>query len=136
MQRKNKFIPGGVEKTDPAGHRGPMAALFWASPYRTGYWSCFSTLSSCPGRMFDELYEELIKYPKVWESADDHAQPTTTADLNLDGRDIEAQRIDRALKKARYSKTEAAKILGISRTTLWRKLKRQLGPDRDKELFI
>lgn len=43
--------------------------------------------------------------------------------LKLADPDFEAENIRKALIEARYSKTKAAKILGISRTTLWRKLK-------------
>ena len=35
----------------------------------------------------------------------------------------EAERINAALQKAKYNRTMAAELLGIGRTTLWRKMK-------------
>jgi PAS domain S-box-containing protein len=43
--------------------------------------------------------------------------------LRLIDPDNEAELVHQALLEARFSKTRAAKLLGISRTTLWRKLK-------------
>jgi len=41
--------------------------------------------------------------------------------MSLD--DVERQHIIRIMEKTNHNQTEAAKILGISRSTLWRKLK-------------
>lgn len=38
------------------------------------------------------------------------------------GEALDAARIRDALQRARYSRTQAARLLGISRTTLWRKM--------------
>jgi PAS domain S-box-containing protein len=48
--------------------------------------------------------------------------PVRAADSPTDA-DPEARRIRDALERAHYRRDEAAKLLGISRTTLWRKLK-------------
>ena len=53
-----------------------------------------------------------------------------TANLLLADPETEAESIRRALREAEYSKTRAAKLLGVSRTTLWRKLQK-LQQDKD-----
>ena len=39
------------------------------------------------------------------------------------GADPEALRLHEALERAHYRRDEAARLLGMSRTTLWRKMK-------------
>jgi PAS domain S-box len=44
-------------------------------------------------------------------------------DFSLDRKEIEKDLILRALKESNYNKTKAASLLGMNRTTLWKKLK-------------
>ena len=72
----------------------------------------------------DEIYEELIQYPCT-------ANPMQTVSdakslqqqMKTTKQDQESVIIQKALEKAQFCKTKAAKELGFSRTTLWRKLK-------------
>lgn len=53
-------------------------------------------------------------------------RPLTAGEVDprcLDEATREAQRIGQALAETRYNRTEAARVLGISRTTLWRKMR-------------
>jgi len=78
----------------------------------------------CSTDMLEDLYKELKQYPLPSQSP---APPKKTTSLKAQ---IKARQLERegqiilgALKSARFSKTKAAKSLGISRTTLWRKIK-------------
>jgi len=72
----------------------------------------------------DEMYEELIQYPSTVTAMQ---APSETGSLRQQMRaakqDQESLIIQRILEKAKFCKTKAARELGISRTTLWRKLK-------------
>ena len=81
------------------------------------------------GDVFDELYEELQEYytgdgQEVTDSEpeDVHKQLTKTRNSS------EADSILLALKETRFNKNKAAKMLGMSRVTLWRRMK-NLGLD-------
>lgn len=80
---------------------------------------CSGTFSQ---HIFKELYADLIDFSKLKEEqncSDDSLK--TGLQKNLVSHETEA--ILRALKESCYSKTNAAEKLGISRTTLWRKMK-------------
>ncbi len=72
----------------------------------------------------DEIYEELIQYPPA-------ASPVeTVSDANSLKQQMKTTKLDqesviiqKVLERAKFCKTKASKELGISRTTLWRKLK-------------
>jgi len=75
--------------------------------------------------VFDELFDELFEYqagpaqlkPKTAHSDSPVSRPETN------GR-TDQETIQQALKATGYHKTKAAEILGISRTTLWKKMKK------------
>ncbi len=72
----------------------------------------------------DTLFKELRAIVEPEEKAvQDQFQGTPPASLKLADPESEAQAIRNALHKAQFSKTKAAELLGVSRTTLWRKLK-------------
>lgn len=76
-------------------------------------------------RSLNVLFEELITIvdgtvPKEYQQQNMVSEPVP---LRLMDKTEEAKIIRNAMTEAKYSRTEAAKILGISRTTLWRKLK-------------
>ena len=60
---------------------------------------------------------------EIRESVSKPTSPSTPVPLNPLGQ-AERQRIEDALSKANGQKTEAAKLLGISRVTLWKKINR------------
>jgi transcriptional regulator with PAS, ATPase and Fis domain len=72
----------------------------------------------------DEIYEELIQYPPTANSI--QTVPNTgplKQQMKITKQDQESVTLQKLLESVKYSKTKAAKELGISRTTLWRKLK-------------
>lgn len=79
----------------------------------------------CSTDRLKALYQELIEYPPLKMEIADAAG--TSVPLREQVKKIvlsdEKNIIKQALKKARYHKSTAAEQLGISRTTLWRKMK-------------
>lgn len=103
-----------------------LTTLQWPGNVRQLYNFIEKLVILCNGRfaqpVFEELYAELIEYSKLREeqtSPDDVRQ----AGLQESLVSHEAEAILRALKECRYSKRKAAEKLGVSRTTLWRKMK-------------
>ncbi len=88
------------------------------------------------GASFDDLYAELLRGVPGLEAAPATPPPIATATLPALPPQPEPEpplhspreraRIQAALVQARYRKTEAARLLGMGRTTLWRKM-RELG---------
>jgi transcriptional regulator with PAS, ATPase and Fis domain len=74
--------------------------------------------------VFDELYLELINYsPKRLDNHDDLKFSYQKNRLTEKDRKKEYETIKNALEASGFNKTKAAKLLGISRTTLWTRLK-------------
>jgi len=74
--------------------------------------------------VFDELYIELMEYrPKEFIPNISSASTSLKAQLRTNNDQNEYETIKKALEASCYCKTKAAKLLGISRTTLWKKLK-------------
>jgi transcriptional regulator, propionate catabolism operon regulatory protein len=72
----------------------------------------------------DSLFDDLSYIVDKEEINSQKERPAqVTENLKLSNPESEIETIHRALQKAQFSKTKAAEILGISRTTLWRKLK-------------
>ena len=74
-------------------------------------------------KIFNELYAELYTFTTAKKETINDPPENTYASLQDGHMTYEAEMIRSALNDARYSKTRAAKILGISRATLWRKMK-------------
>lgn len=76
----------------------------------------------------DSLYNELSHITDRLEikqaKADPEFQQPQESSLKLSNPALENNHILSALQRAEYSKSKAAELLGISRTTLWRKLKK------------
>lgn len=71
----------------------------------------------------DSMFEDLCQIAEVREGENKDPGPASQDEsFRLIDPASEAEIIRKALQKAEFSKTKAAKILGISRTTLWRKL--------------
>ncbi len=73
--------------------------------------------------IFEELHANLLNYSLIRQS--EAATDRVTANQYIHGSpgDDEARAIRKALEESQFSKTLAAKRLGVSRTTLWRKLR-------------
>ena len=86
--------------------------------------------------VFEELYFELFEYRsnKTYRRGERGLQPTleTQPLLSITG-DSEYAKIRSALETSGYSRSKAAKLLGISRTTLWKKMKKIEQNRRDDE---
>jgi len=84
-------------------------------------------------KIFDELYSELLEYQGNTKSdLIQYNNQTLSTDTN---NEFKQQRqthekimIKKVMQEANFNRNEAAKVLGISRTTLWRKM-RELGID-------
>jgi transcriptional regulator, propionate catabolism operon regulatory protein len=75
--------------------------------------------------LFDELYSELIEYlPNCIDRKKASPGPTEQNETNSFRQDGDvAHVIRKAIETSNYSKSAAARKLGISRTTLWKRLK-------------
>lgn len=79
----------------------------------------------CSQDTLEVLYRELIQYgsPIVSKEADPHPQEFLKSRMKHYAIDSERAIILEALENCRFQKSKAAERLGISRTTLWRKIK-------------
>jgi transcriptional regulator with PAS, ATPase and Fis domain len=90
--------------------------------------------------VFHSLYTEMTSTPPPPSNHLQKNSKTASFDKNFAYSDYEKENqriiINQALEKAKYSRTKAAKLLGISRTTLWRKIKEldALSPEASKKL--
>ncbi len=75
-------------------------------------------------KVFDELFMELAEYrPKELMPETDAATFSLRDRVRTDHNRYEYETIKKALEASGFCKAKAAKLLGISRTTLWKKLK-------------
>jgi propionate catabolism operon transcriptional regulator len=76
--------------------------------------------------VFEQLYTDLLGYSLV-RDRETHLERTSVDDyLRHKARDDEARSIRKILEESGFRRTTAAKKLGVSRTTLWRKM-REMG---------
>ncbi|BBO72657.1 sigma-54-dependent Fis family transcriptional regulator [Desulfosarcina widdelii] len=75
--------------------------------------------------MLNVLYRELIQKTILTQSSLAKPKPSFELKNRIKETTLKSEKaiIIKALSQARYSKSKAAKLLGISRTTLWRKIK-------------
>ena len=73
--------------------------------------------------VFEKLYMEVYEYSKPFSNGGESifSQPEITSSYNLKDKDHDILTI---LKECKYSKKATAERLGISRVTLWRKMKK------------
>jgi propionate catabolism operon transcriptional regulator len=79
----------------------------------------------CSQDTLELLYRELLQYDHRAVSQEPDTQPPVTLKSRMQHQTLESERaiILEALEKCRFHKNRAAGRLGISRTTLWRKIK-------------
>ncbi len=74
--------------------------------------------------IFDELYAELVRYsPAERRRSEEAAEPITKTVVVTMKKTVEAEIIRKALEQSRFSRGKTAELLGVSRTTLWKKMK-------------
>ena len=75
--------------------------------------------------VFDELFEELFEYQAgSFQSKDKATQSDSLVSRPKKTDQTEQETIQQTLESTGYHKTKAAEKLGISRTTLWKKMKK------------
>jgi transcriptional regulator with PAS, ATPase and Fis domain len=75
--------------------------------------------------ILDALFEELSRIAETDEQRPDESTLSQPLDsqVQISRHTTDAEKITAALEKARFNRTRAAAMLGIGRTTLWRKMK-------------
>ncbi len=113
----------------PQSYVDKLMDYSWPGNVRQLKHFCEQLLLNCSFRYgtdgFDALLDELTRIEETEERPRKESamnQPFA-APLNPSRPDTDADSIARALEQARFNKTKAAAILGIGRTTLWRKIK-------------
>ncbi len=79
----------------------------------------------CSTDTLEVLYRELIQYGAAQAPRENAAPPAAALKDRMKAQHLDSERtiILEALEQCRYHKNRAAERLGISRTTLWRKIK-------------
>ena len=128
LSAKNGLAPISL----PAAYVQKLMAYSWPGNVRQlrNFAECLVLNSHLLGNttpleeLYQGLYEELLQYNpknKIVESVQE-AKPSQRG-MKERKRDQESTMIWEALEDAKFNKTRAAKALGITRTTLWRKMK-------------
>jgi len=74
--------------------------------------------------IFQEQYNEIIRYSPILEKpAIDHPQTSLKKQLDQLNKENEVTIIVKALQQCKFKKGDAAALLGISRTKLWKRIK-------------
>jgi PAS domain S-box-containing protein len=73
--------------------------------------------------VFSQLLQELYEYPSTPENHGETDKKTLKDTIQFKNHEVEARMIRKALAETNFSKSKAAEKLGISRASLWRKLK-------------
>lgn len=122
---------GSVPLTIPASFLNALQSYSWPGNLRqmNNFISRLTLLCAqgFSSETFEELYSELISYqPELQEER--KSLPLHSERLKETRHHNETEVIRSALREANYNKSIAAQKLGISRTTLWRKIK-ELAPE-------
>jgi transcriptional regulator with PAS, ATPase and Fis domain len=73
--------------------------------------------------VFKQLLRELYEYPSTFGNQGDGDGTSLKETVQHKNQEVEASMIRKALAETNFSKSKAAEKLGISRASLWRKLK-------------
>ena len=114
--------------TIPKSYIDKLMAYFWPGNVRQLQNTIERLILLCGSRfnpkIFEKLYSELILYsPNEKEAIVEANHISLKEQLNHQKKENEADIIRKALERSRFNKGKAAEILGMSRTTLWKKLK-------------
>ncbi len=86
--------------------------------------------SKLDSEVFNQLLQELYEYPSIPENQGKGKMTSLKEMIQYKNQEVEARMIRKALAETNFSKSKAAEKLGISRASLWRKLK---GIDLDRQ---
>jgi len=73
--------------------------------------------------VFNQLLQELYEYPLTLENQGEGEMISLKETIQYKNQEVEARMIRKALAETNFSKSKTAEKLGISRASLWRKLK-------------
>ena len=73
--------------------------------------------------VFNQLLQELYEYPSTSENHSEVVKKSLKDTVQYKNQEVEAKMIRKALAETNFSKSKTAEKLGISRASLWRKLK-------------
>jgi DNA-binding NtrC family response regulator len=112
-------------------------AIKRAAAHRTIVLATASTIPDAIRAMRDSFVYDYIFVPLqpgeavivVERAAAARAVQSESADTTRSLEDVEMEHIQRVLRSCKHNQAKAARILGIGRNTLWRKLKRAQSPE-------
>ncbi len=113
----------------PHSYINRLMEYSWPGNVRQLKHFCEQLLLNCSFRsstnVLDTLLEELSRIEETEEqpSKESLSSPHLDSTLNTSRTGSDAETIITALERARFNRTKAAEMLGIGRTTLWRKIK-------------
>lgn len=125
IRRINK--PGATTFQIPDSYIDKLMKYAWPGNIRQleNFFERLSLLSDFEfnAELFDDLYQQYICYPPGQGKPKKQKGLTLKQHMEIENQENENRIVWETLRRVNFSKTEAAKRLGISRTTLWRKLK-------------
>ena len=113
----------------PQGYVSKLTSYSWPGNVRQLKHFCEQLLLNCSFRYAPDVLESLLDELSRIEEVDERPAKETAAyayssdSLYAFQGETDAEKIIAALERSRYNRTKAAEMLGIGRTTLWRKMK-------------
>jgi transcriptional regulator, propionate catabolism operon regulatory protein len=115
----------------PDHHLEELICLSWPGNVRQLHNFLERLIILCEGKFSDDIfriqYEELLSYSKINTSKNSapEGDSETVQTVRQNSMAVEKNYIIKILQECKYNKNAAAQRLGISRVTLWRKLKKE-----------